>query len=154
MTKAEELKLLERIEELLRTADPHGYIPMTFAGIVEVCRNNIVNDFGVTPVQDMETYKEALDIEVRKHDETKRMLAESQNALKEARRDMDGMRRQIDELTEERDAVAECLDGNNSIMEEMEAEILKLKADIVKFTVDRMTDEQMADLYDRVVKGA
>ena len=54
MTKAEELKTLEKIEKLIQSAGDDSYIAMTFAGIVDICRDNITNDFGDSPVQDLE----------------------------------------------------------------------------------------------------
>ena len=58
MTKQEELKLLEQIEGLILSAGTDSYIHDTFAGIVNICRNNIVNDFGDHPVQDLEIERE------------------------------------------------------------------------------------------------
>lgn len=54
MTKAEELKTLEKIEKLIQSAGADSYIGMTFAGIVDICRSNIENDFGDAPVRDLE----------------------------------------------------------------------------------------------------
>ena len=53
MTKAEKLKILEKIEKLIQSAGDDSYIAMTFAGIVDICRDNITNDFGDSPVQDL-----------------------------------------------------------------------------------------------------
>jgi len=53
MTKAEELKLLDKIAELIDSAGTDSYIHDTFAGVVDICRNNIVNDFGDHPVADL-----------------------------------------------------------------------------------------------------
>lgn len=54
MTKAEELKVLDKIETLIKSAGDDSYIALTFTGIVEVCRNNIRDDFGDAPVADCE----------------------------------------------------------------------------------------------------
>lgn len=54
MTKKEELTLLEQINELIESAGRDSYIQMTFAGIVNVCRDNIENDFGNIPVKDLD----------------------------------------------------------------------------------------------------
>ena len=54
MTKAEELKTLEKIEKLIQSAGDDSYISLTFAGIVDICRSNITNDFGDAPVKDLE----------------------------------------------------------------------------------------------------
>ncbi len=54
MTKAEELKVLDKIEALIKSAGEDSYIGPTFAGIVEICRSNIENDFGDHPLEDLE----------------------------------------------------------------------------------------------------
>lgn len=54
MTKAEELKVLDQIEALIKSAGEDSYIGPTFAGIVEICRSNIENDFGDHPLEDLE----------------------------------------------------------------------------------------------------
>ena len=92
MTKMEELKLLEKIEELLRSADSDSYISMTFAGISEVCRNNIVNDFGDEPVRDLDDLREKYYAEVRAHDTTKHLLADAQNIGSKAIEERDELR--------------------------------------------------------------
>lgn len=58
MTKAEELKILEKIEALIKSAGEDSYIGPTFAGIVEVCRENIENDFGNHPLEDLKIARE------------------------------------------------------------------------------------------------
>ena len=97
MTKAEELKLLEKIDALIKSADAGDYIPMTFAGIVEVCRKNIENDFGDSPVSDLDDMREAYFTESRMHDQTKAQLAEAQKALKESLDLNDKLRKTADE---------------------------------------------------------
>lgn len=63
MTKAEELKVLDKIEALIKSAGEDSYIGPTFAGIVEICRSNIENDFGDHPLEDLEAArKKAVDL--------------------------------------------------------------------------------------------
>lgn len=63
MTKVEELKVLANIEKLIQSAGADSYIGMTFSGIVEVCLDNIKNDFGACPVEDLEAArKKAVDL--------------------------------------------------------------------------------------------
>lgn len=150
MTKQKELELLEKIDALIKSADAGDYIPMTFAGIVEVCRRNIEDDFGNSPVQDWEEMRNMLCAERVAHDETKRQLAEAQKMCKAAMDENDRFRKMIDELKEQRDCMAECVDGTNAIIDEAEAEIRKLKAEIVRMRMERMTDDEMATMYDRM----
>ena len=63
MTKAEELKVLDKIEALIKSAGADSYIGPTFSGIVEICRSNIENDFGDHPLEDLEAArKKAADV--------------------------------------------------------------------------------------------
>ena len=57
MTKAEELKVLAKIDALIKSAGDDSYIAMTFKGVVEIARSNIENDFGDAPVEDLETMR-------------------------------------------------------------------------------------------------
>lgn len=150
MTKAEELKILEAIEGLILEAGPDSYIRMTFAGVPEICRRNIEDDFGDEPVRDLEDMRRKYNAEFRDHDETKRMLDEAHGKLKEAIRDADGMMNRITELTEERDAMSDCVNGLQEIVDAQNAEIRKLKAEIVKLRMERMTEEQVAELYEKM----
>lgn len=153
MTKAEEMNLLGKIAELIASAGTDSYIHDTFAGVVEVCRNNIENDFGDRPVKDLELLRCDYDAEKQMHSETKRQYDEAQNALNEARRDTEGMQKRIADLAEERDTLTECVEGCHAIIDEQDAEIRKLKAEIVKLRMERMTEEQIAELYDKTEGG-
>ena len=63
MTKVEELNVLDKIEALIKSAGEDSYIGPTFAGIVEICRSNIENDFGDHPLEDLEAArKKAVDL--------------------------------------------------------------------------------------------
>ena len=58
MTKQEELKILDKIQKLINEAGTSSYIMMTFEGVVDICRTNIENDWGIAPVEEMERYRE------------------------------------------------------------------------------------------------
>ena len=149
MTKLEELKLLDQIDALIKSADAGDYIPTTFAGIVEVCRRNIEDDSGIIPVQDMEEYLEARDAEIRAHDQTKKMLAEAQKALKEALDLNDKLRETADSWEQNAHDAGEMyaeLEQENTVLT---AEIRKLKAEIVRMRMARMTEAEIAGLYDK-----
>ena len=148
--KDTELRILDKIEELIKSAGEDSYIADTFDGIVEVCRNNIRNDFGDRPVQDLEDMRKRFDAEVRMHDEDKRIIDVSQTMCKAALDECERLRKQVAELTDQRDCMAECVDGNNHIIDEAEAEIRKLKAEIVKMRMERMDNNAMALMYDRM----
>lgn len=159
MTKAEELKLLDKIAGLIAESGKDSYISMTFAGIVDVCKRNITDDFGDSPVQDLELERERFSAESRMHDETKRMLADSQKALKEAMNEIESLKSQVRNLgddaanlAEERDAMSDCVTGLQEIVDKQDAEIRRLKAEIVRMRMERMTEEQVAELYEKTQK--
>ena len=150
MTKAEELKLLEQIDALIKSADPGDYIPMTFAGMVEVCRRNIEDDFGNIPVQDAEDARNLLHAEERRHDETKRQLAEAQKIAKDA---MD----QRDKLLAERDEWEKNAHDAGDLYCELEEEcraksqeITRLRAEIMRMKFERMTEFDLATMYEKM----
>ena len=58
MTKAQELQTLEKIAALIQSAGEDSYIGLTFAGVVDLCRRNIEDDFGNAPVRDLEEARE------------------------------------------------------------------------------------------------
>lgn len=141
MTKAEELKLLEKIDALVKSADAGDYIPMTFAGIVEVCKRNIEDDFGDSPVEDCANMRFALDAERRMHDETKRMLAEAQNMCKEAMEETiewknkysDSVEHYENIIAENNGKMAEMrrdIAGSEDCIKDLRNEIIRLKAEI------------------------
>ena len=157
MTKAEELKILDKIAGLIAESGKDSYISMTFAGIVDVCKRNITNDFGDSPVQDLELERERFLAESRMHDETKRQLAESQKAWNEAMIECEALKssernlgQEAADLAEERDAMSDCVHGLQEIVDKQDAEIRRLKAEIVKLRMERMTEEQVAELYEKM----
>ena len=148
MTKAEELKLLAQIDALIKSADPCDYIPMTFAGIVETCKRNIENDFGNIPVQDAEDARNLLHAEERRHDETKRQLADAQKMCKEALDENERLRKLAAEWEQNAHDAGELYAEENAACMKMAREIMKLKAEIVRMRYERMTEDDMARWYD------
>ena len=148
MLKAEELKILEAIEGLILEAGPDSYIRMTFAGVPEICRRNIENDFGDITVQDLDDVRKLLDAEQRRHDETKRMLAELQKMCKEALDENARLRKLADEWEKNAHDAGEMYCGLEAECAELSAENRKLKAEIVRMRYERMTEDDMARWYD------
>lgn len=157
MTKAEELKILDKIAGLIAESGEGSYISMTFAGIVDVCKRNITDDFGDSPVEDCANMRVALDAERRMHEETKRLLATSQDAWKQEMNECEHLKSQLRNseqdaanLAEERDAMSDCVHGLQEIVDAQDGEIRKLKAETVKLRMERMTEEQVAELYEKM----
>jgi len=148
MTKQKELELLEKIDALIKSADAGDYIPMTFAGIVEVCRRNIEDDFGDSPVEDCANMRVALDAERRMNDETKRQLADAQKMCKEAMDENERLRKLTAEWEQNAHDAGEMYCGLESECAGLSAENRKLKAEIVRMRYERMTEDDMARWYD------
>jgi len=79
MTKAEELKVLEKIDALIKSTGEDSYIAMTFAGIVDVARTNIENDWGEAPVEDLAAARE----KIRKMEVIAKLHSEQYDGLME-----------------------------------------------------------------------
>ena len=150
MTKANEMNLLSQIEALIQSAGADSYIAMTFAGIVDVCKRNIENDFGDSPVADLESEREQLSAEVVRHDETKHQLADSQKMCKEALDENDRLRKLAAEWEQNAHDAGEMYCGLEEEIKTQDAEIRRLKAEIVKLRMERMTEEQVAELYEKM----
>ena len=150
MTKAEELKLLEQIDALIKSADAGDYIPMTFAGIVEVCRRNIEDDFGDQPVRDLDLLRLDYDAERQMHDETKRQLADSQKMCKEALDENEKLRKLAKEWEQNAHDAGEMYCGLEEECKQKDAEIIRLRAEIVRMKLGRMTDMEYAELYEKM----
>lgn len=150
MTKQKELELLEKIDALIKSADPGDYIPMTFAGIVEVCRRNIEDDFGNIPVQDAEDARNMLHAEERRHDETKRQLAEAQKIAKDAMDQRDKLLAERDELEQNAHDAGEMYCGLEEEIKTQNAEIIRLRAEIVRMRMERMDESAIAELYEKM----
>jgi chromosome segregation ATPase len=80
MTKEEEKNLLAKIEKLLNTADPDGYVASAFRGCVDLAHRNIENDF-------CESFEENLRLTQEDATLTYAKLAELQNKYAEERCD-------------------------------------------------------------------
>ena len=130
MTKEQELKLLEQIDALIESAGADSYIRMTFAGVPEVCRRNIEDDFGNIPVQDAEDARTLLHAEERRHDETKRQLAEAQKALKESLDLNDKLRKTAEEWEQNAHDAGEMYCGLEEEIKTQNAEIVRLRIEV------------------------
>ena len=136
MTKAEELKLLEQIAELIKSAGEDSYICMTFDGITDVCRSNIENDFGNQPVRDLAdermmrvAVEREAEMAKKNVDSLQKMCDECLSEVEELRKrngalelDCKGMEKRITELTDERDAMTDSAEGLREILEKSEEE--------------------------------
>lgn len=150
MTKAEELKLLEKIAGLIAESGKDSYIAMTFDGIVDVCRQNIENDFGNEPVRDLDLLRMDYDAERQMHDQTKRQLAEAQKMCKEAMDENEHLRKLVAEWEQN---AHDAGDMYCELEEECRAksqEITRLRAEIMRMKFERMTEFDLATMYEKM----
>jgi len=133
MTKVGELKLLEQIAGLIKSAGEDSYIHDTFAGIVDICRNNIVDDFGNHPVEDLEELRKryhALELDCKGMAET---LKAKDAEIEKLGTMLDGKVAECERLRDERDVMMESADGLGEIIDEMEKETIMLKAELKQY---------------------
>ena len=147
MTKAEELAVLGKIEKLIAETGNYSYIAMTFAGICDVCKSNIQNDFGDSPVTDLKELRESHIAEIRMHEETKRMLAESQMMCRKTMDENEHLRKLSAEWEQNAHDAGEMYCELEKEIVEQNAEIIRLRAEIVRMKLERMTEEDYANLY-------
>lgn len=155
MLKQEELRILEQIEKLIAEAGEDSYIRMTFAGVPEICRRNIENDFGDIPVRDLEELRERKDAELRMKDAecgAKLLKLEHENQalqthLDEAQEKLKLAEKQAEEWENSSHAAGdlyceleaecklkdECIAENEKRIAEHDAEIIRLKAKLFDY---------------------
>lgn len=61
MTKDEERKALAKIRKIVEEAGQNSYIGYAFYGVCRIAEENIENDWGRSPVEDCETYREKIE---------------------------------------------------------------------------------------------
>lgn len=61
MTKDEERKALAKIRKIIEEAGRDSYIGIAFDGVCKIAEENIDNDWGCSPVEDCETYRERVE---------------------------------------------------------------------------------------------
>lgn len=150
MLKAEELKILEQIEKLIDHAGADSYIAMTFAGVCDVCKRNIEDDFGNSPVGDLEELRGRFDYEVRAHDATKRQLADSQKMCKEVLDENEKLLKLSKEWEQNAHDAGEMYCELEEECRAKSQEITKLRAEIMRMKVERMTEFDLATMYEKM----
>lgn len=94
MTKAEEMKVLEKIRKLVESTGEGSYISMAFEGVLEDAEENIENDFGCSWKQ----RAEAAEKKIAEYKKVRDDLVEERDELKQT---IDAKNEQIDSLVEQ-----------------------------------------------------
>lgn len=114
MTKNQELDLLREIEDCIKEAGEDSYIGATFGDIVAIARENIRNDWGVHPCEDMRQYYQDF-LNARDDAQKARRELEQEHARAETLMDANGEHMaKIAELEQERDGLREALEAMHS----------------------------------------
>ena len=134
MLKNGELKILGKIEELIASAGEGSYISMTFAGVPDICRRNIENDWGDSPVRDMEeeqkrNHQKEAEMFVR-IEELEQQAEDAQKAYKDALDENESLRNIVTELKQNAFDAGKMYCGLAEEVNTKDAEIIRLKAEI------------------------
>lgn len=114
MTKREELERLEKIGELIDECGADSYVAATFGDICQIARDNINNDWGVHPCEDMRDYYQRF-LNVRAELEQERKERADEHARAETLMDANGAHlAKVAELEQERDGLREALEAMHS----------------------------------------
>lgn len=132
MTKAEELKILEKIEKLIEGTD---YIATAFDGVIEDARTNIENDWGCSyrdRYEGMET-KWELEVEarVKAEDRVSELEAENEhmaNALERWQRSCEAECERYEKLKAERNELQKEWHDKGVELAKLKRENIELKA--------------------------
>ena len=149
-SKDAEREQLQKIAALIEETEPGSYIRMTFAGVCDVCKRNIEDDFGDSPVNDCANMRVAFDAERRMHDETKRQLADLQKMCKEALDLNDKLRKTADECTKTAHDAWEMYPELEEECRAKSQEITRLRAEIMRMKFERMTEFDLATMYEKM----
>lgn len=98
MTKAEEMKVLEKIGKLVESTGEGSYISMAFEGVLEDAEDNINNDFGNSWKQ----RAEAAEKMVKQYKKVRDELVEERDELKQT---INAKNEQIESLVEQLNAL-------------------------------------------------
>lgn len=159
MTKAEELKVLGQICELIKSTGTDSYISMAFRGVPEYAERNIAEDAGYNPVEERDMWEKRCydkDCQLQKQsDESGKLLlrveherdvyAEQLKQSREAYEEKHQMwckatdavselRRELDQTqTDARQYRA----STDEVIDRQDAEIMRLKAEIYDLRKER-----------------
>ena len=153
-SKDAEREQLQKIAALIEETEPGSYIRMTFAGVPEICRRNIEDDFGDIPVQDLEE-------ERNRHEKdnaemgAKLLRLEHENQALQTH--LDAAEDQIALLQRTADEWEKNANDAGEMYTELEEEcraksqeITRLRAEIVRMKFERMTESDLATMYEKM----
>lgn len=161
MTKAEERKVLAQIVALIDSTPMDSYIRMAFMNVPDYAERNIADDAGYNPVAERDMWERRA---YEKDCQLQKLNAEMGEKLLKLEHENQAMATHLDEKDEEiakLKHIADSWEKNahdaGDLYAEMDAENArlelenrKLKAQIVRMRMERMTEDDMATMYDRM----
>jgi len=141
MTKSEERKILAQIVALIAESGEESYIQRTFAGICDICEQNIEDDFWISPVAELNAERDRnlkkdaeIGEKIRKLEFENHIMEEDTmrktEIINQYKKIVNDQSCKITEIMEERDAMSDSVNGLQEILEKQDAEIVRLKAEI------------------------
>lgn len=147
MTKMQELEKLEKIGKLIEECGADSYIGETFGDICQIARENIENDWGVHPCEDMRQYYQDF-LNARDDTQKARQELEQERARAETLMDANGAHMaKIAELEQERDGLREALETMHSEKNALGAEIDALREELEETKALLRVWREMAAAY-------
>lgn len=156
MTKAEERKVLAQIVALIDSTPQDSYIRMAFLNVPEYAERNIVDDAGYNPVAERDMWEKRCyekDCELQKTAQKLLKLEHENQAmeqhLEEKDAEIEKLKHIADSWEQNAHDAGEMYCGLEAECAELSAEVRKLKAGIVRMRLERMTEDDMANLYEK-----
>lgn len=147
MTKREELEKLEQIEALINECGADSYLGATFGDICQIARDNINNDWGVHPCEDMRDYYQRF-LNVRAELEHERKERADERARADVLMDANGEHMaKCAELEQERDGLREALEQMHSEKNALGAETDALREELEETKALLRVWREMAAAY-------
>jgi len=150
MTKAEERKILEQIVDLIQSTPMDSYIRSAFSGVPEYAVRNIEDDAAYNPVEERDMWESRFNVESREHDRDKKFLADSQKMCKEALDENEKLRKLAKEWEQNAHDAGELYCELEEECRAKSQEITRLRAEIMRMKFERMTEFDLATMYEKM----
>ena len=150
MTKAEERKILEQIVDLIQSTPMDSYIRSAFSGVPEYAVRNIEDDAAYNPVEERDMWESRFNVESREHDRDKKLLADSQKMCKEALDENERLRKLVAEWEQNAHDAGDLYCELEEECRAKSQEITRLRAEIMRMKFERMTEFDLATMYEKM----
>ena len=161
MTKAEERKILEQIVDLIQSTPTDSYIRSAFSGVPEYAVRNIDDDAAYNPVEERDMWEVRCKNITAELNQTKKDFSEYRASTEKVLDDMteeltmwknkySDMCKSAEEWEQNAHDAGEMYCGLEEEIKTQNAEIIRLRAEIVRMKLERMTEFDLATMYEKV----